>query len=307
MKTDPTRRLLRPLVATAFGAGVLFAVSVDTRPSTAQSPTAASTQSSKPLAQVDGKVITEADIELAEQELGSELNQLPESARRRILLEYLIENQVFAAAADAAKMSDGPVFEQRMTYWRRRALRDLYFESKVRDGVTDADAKAFYDKQIKTIQPREEIKASHILVEDEAKAKEIADQLAKGGDFSALAKEHSGDPGSKERGGDLGYFGRGQMVPEFEAAAFALEVGKVSAPVKSAFGWHIIKLDDKRTEPLPTFDDVKDRIMHSLLQQKARALGTELREKAKVDYLDDEINKAVESEKKAQPSTQKKN
>jgi len=253
----------------------------------------------KPVATVNGKTLTEADLKLAETELGPELAQLPEGSRRRILLEYLIENQVFADAADSAKLSTGADFEARMQYWRRRALRDLYFEKTIRASVKDADAKAFYDEQVKAVKPEEEVKAQHILVEDEAKAKEVAEKLSKGGDFAALAKEFSKDPGSKDNGGDLGYFSKGQMVPEFEAAAFALEKGKISAPVKSNFGFHIIKLEDKRLRQPPPFEGVKDRIITSLLQKKAQATGTELRNAAKVDYLDPDIKKAVEAEKAA--------
>ena len=259
----------------------------------------AATAQDKPIATVNGKALTEADLKLAETELGPELAQLPEGSRRRILLEYLIENQVFAEAADGAKLSTGAEFEARMQYWRRRALRDLYFEKTIRASVKDEDAKAFYDEQVKAMPPQDEVQARHILVEDEAKAKEIADKLAKGGDFAALAKEFSKDPGSKDNGGDLGFFGRGQMVPEFEAAAFALEKGKLSAPVKSNFGFHIIKLEDKRTRQAPPFDSVKDRIVNSLLQKKAQTVGAELRNAAKVDYLDPEIKKAIDAEKAA--------
>lgn len=253
-------------------------------------------QSSKPVAQVDGKIITEADVKLADQEIGPELGQLPEATKRRVLVEYLIENQVFAAAADSAKLSSGPVFEERIAYWKRRALRDLYFENTIRGAVKDEDAKAFYDEQVKAIKPQEEVQARHILVDEEAKAKEIVDKLAKGGDFAALAKENSKDPGSKETGGDLGFFGRGQMVPEFEKAAFELEKGKVSTPVKSSFGWHIIKVEDKRTKEPPTFDLVKDRIFNSLLQQKAQTIGSELRTKAKIEYVAEDLKKMMEEE-----------
>lgn len=257
-------------------------------------------QDAKPVATINGKTLTEADVKLADQEIGPELSQLPEATRRRVLVEYLIENEVFAAAAEDAKLATGPVFEQRMAYWKRRALRDLYFETSVRNAVKEEDAKAFYDQQVKAIKPQEEVKAAHILVEDEAKAKDLADKIAKGGDFAALAKEHSKDPGSKDQGGDLGFFGRGQMVPEFEKAAFETEKGKVSAPVKSAFGWHIVKVEDKRTKEPPSFDSVKDRILGSLLQQKAQTIGTELRNKAKIEYVAEDLKKAMaEDEAKA--------
>ncbi len=252
-----------------------------------------------PIATVNGKPVTDGDLKLAEAELGPELAQLPEGSRRRILLEYVIENQIFSDAAEGAKLGAGAEYDARMQYWRRRALRDLYFEKTIKASVKDEDAKKFYDEQVKAIKPEEEVKARHILVEEEAKAKEIADKLTKGGDFAALAKEFSKDPGSKENGGDLGFFSKGQMVPEFEAAAFALEKGKISAPVKSNFGWHVIKLEDKRLREPPPFDGLKERIVNSLLQKKAQSVGADLRNAAKIEYIDADIKKAIEAEKAA--------
>lgn len=250
-----------------------------------------------PIASVNGKAITEADVKLADAEIGSELAQLPAPTRRRLLVEYVIENQVLADAADAAKMATGPVYEQRMAFWKRRALRDLFFETNVKDAVKEADAKAFYDEQVKQIKPEEEVSARHILVAEKGKAEEIAAKLKAGGDFVALAKENSTDPGSKENGGDLGFFGKGQMVPVFEETAFKLNKGEVSAPVQSQFGWHLIKLDDKRTKQPPSFDAVKDRIITSLVGQKAQTVVTDLRNKAKIEYVDADLKKMIEAEK----------
>ena len=257
----------------------------------------AAAQDNKPIAVVNGKTLTEADVKLAEGDIGADLGSLPPDARRRILIEYLIENQLFAEAAEGQKLATGPVFDERMQYWRRRTLRDIYFEKTVRAQVQEADAKKFYDEQVKGIKPEEEVRARHILVEDEKLANDLADKLKKGGDFNALAKEHSKDPGSKENGGDLGFFGRQQMVPEFETAAFKLAQGEVSAPVKSQFGFHIIKLEEKRSKPLPAFDTVKERIIASMVHQKAQAVGSGLRDKAKIDYIDEQVKKAVEAEK----------
>lgn len=249
------------------------------------------------VATVNGKAITEADVKLAESEIGSELNQLPPPTRRRLLIEYVIENQILADAADAAKLTTGPAFEQRVNFWKRRAMRDLFFDTNVKDAVKEADAKAFYDEQVKQMKPDEEVSARHILVAEKAKADEIAGKLKAGGDFVALAKEFSTDPGSKDNGGDLGFFGKGQMVPVFEETAFKMNKGDVSAPVQSQFGWHIIKLDDKRTKQPPAFDTVKDRIITSLVGQKAQTVVTDLRNKAKIDYVDPDVKKQVEAEK----------
>jgi peptidyl-prolyl cis-trans isomerase C len=251
------------------------------------------------VAKVNGKVITEADIKLAESEIGPDLGSLPEGTKRRVLLEYIIETQLMAEAAEKDKLGSGAAYDQRLTYWRRRALRDLYFDTAVKGSVKDADAKAFYDQQVKAAKPEEEVKARHILVETEAQIKDVITKLNGGADFEKLAKEVSKDPGSKETGGDLGFFSRGQMVPQFEEAAFKLDKGKISEPIQTQFGWHVIKVDDKRTRPLPTFEQVKERLVASMIHQKAQATGLELRQKAEVEFLDAEIKKAVEAEKAA--------
>jgi peptidyl-prolyl cis-trans isomerase C len=249
------------------------------------------------VATVGGKAITEADLKLAEGEIGQEIANLPEATKRRVLVEYMIENVIFSEAAEGAKLAQGADYDQRLQYWRRRMLRDLYFEKTVRDTVKDADAKAFYDQQVASIKPEEEVRARHILVDSKEKAAELAGKIKGGAKFEDIAKENSKDPGSKENGGDLGYFGKGQMVPQFEETAFKMEKGQISEPIQTQFGWHILQLDDKRMKVAPPYEAVKERIMGSLINQKAQKLGTELREKSKVEYLDPEIKKAVEAEK----------
>ncbi len=259
----------------------------------------------KTVATVDGIAITEADLKFAEDEIGRDLGNLPGATKNRVLVEFLIENNLFARAAEAAKLNEGADFESRLKYWRNRALRDAYFEKEVNSAISEAAAKTFYDDQVKSLKPKEEVQARHILVETEDLAKELKKKVDEGGDFAALAKEHSKDPGTKDDGGMLGYFSQGQMVPQFEQAAFAVEKGKVSNPVKSQFGWHIIKVEDRRQKPPPTFDEVKDRILASMMHQKAQGAAAALRDKAKVEYLDPEIKKEVESANDAQGAQRK--
>ena len=253
----------------------------------------------KIVAKVNGKPITEVDMTLAEAEIGSELGQLPPAARRRILAEFLIENQLFADVAEGQKLAAGATLEERVAYWRRRALRDLFFDASVRAAVRDADARAVYDKQVGAVKAPEEVRARHILVKEKEKAREIAEKIKHGTDFEALAKEFSLDPGSKDRGGDLGYFVKGQMVPPFEAAVFALKAGEVSEPIETQFGWHIIKLEDKRQRPPPPFEAVKERIVNQMILEKAQAAVTDLRGKAKIEFVDADIRKMIEDELKA--------
>jgi peptidyl-prolyl cis-trans isomerase C len=252
----------------------------------------------KIVAKVNGKTITEADVKLAEAEIGSDLGSLPDATKRRVLIEFLIENQLFADAAEGAKLGSGPEFDGRMQYWRRRALRDTYFEKKVRDAVSEADAKRFYDEQVKLLKPEQELKARHILVDTEEKAKEIYEKIAHGADFAQMAKEYSNDPGTKDEGGSLGYFSRGQMVPQFEEAAFKLTGNDVSQPVQTQFGWHLIQIEDRRERKPPEFADVKDRLVTSLVHRKAQEVASSLRDTAKIEYVDPEIRKQVEGEQK---------
>ncbi|MGE5267264.1 MAG: peptidylprolyl isomerase [Deltaproteobacteria bacterium] len=258
----------------------------------------------KVVATVNGHAISEADLALAEAEIGNELGNLPESTRRRVLVEFMIENQLFAEAAEAEKLGTGPDFEKRMAFWRQRALRDAYFEKTVKSSIGVEAARAIYDDKVKQLKPEDEVQARHILVGSEDEAKKLIVRIEAGEDFAQLAKENSGDAGSKTQGGMLGYFGRGQMVPQFEEAAFALEVGQVSKPIQSQFGWHVIKVEDRRQKPPPSFDEVKDRLIGSMVQSKAQSIATDLRGKAKIDYVDPEIKKMADEDAKKQAEAQ---
>jgi peptidyl-prolyl cis-trans isomerase C len=248
------------------------------------------------IAKVNGKTITDTDMKLAEAEIGTDLGSLPEATRRRVLVEFLIENQLFAEAAEGQKLSASPSFDERMQYWRRRALRDAYFDRSVRDAINDVDARKFYDSQVKAQKPEEEVRARHILVESKDKAREIFEKIAHGSDFAQLAKENSKDPGSKDQGGELGFFKRGQMVPQFEEVAFKLKKGEVSEPFESQFGWHIVRLDDRRQRSAPPFEAVKDGVVASMIHQKAQQVAADLRGKAQIEYIDPEIKRSMESE-----------
>jgi peptidyl-prolyl cis-trans isomerase C len=255
----------------------------------------------KIIAKVNGRAITEADVRLAEGEIGNDLGTLPAEQRRRVLVEYLIENMLFAQAAEKAQLGSGQGFDERQRYWQRRALRDAYFDHNVKGSITEADARKFYDTQVASTSAQEEVRARHILVETEEKAKEIYENIAHGADFTAMARQFSKDPGSKEDGGDLGYFTRGRMVPQFEDAAFKTAKGEVSLPVKSQFGWHLIKVEDKRQRGAPAFDKIKDRIMATLIHRRAQEIGLGLRGGATLEFVDPELKAEVEKETAIRP------
>ena len=255
------------------------------------------------VAKVNGQAITEAELTFAEAEIGSELAGVPPESRRRVLTEYLIEAHLMADSAEKAKLGEGAAFEGRMKYYRLRALRDAYFEKQIRDSVPEAEAKTLYDERVKGMPAQEEVRARHILVKTEDEAKKVAAELTGGADFAEAAKKYSQDRGG-QGGGDLGYFSRGQMVKAFDDAAFTLEKGKLSEPVQSEFGWHIIKVEDKRNRQPPAFEEVKEQITASLVQNKLQATVLDLRKNGKIEILDAEIKKAIEAEAAApQPGT----
>lgn len=244
------------------------------------------------VATINGVDIKQSDLDFAASEVGAQLANFPPEDRRRMLLQFVMENELMAEAAVKAGLDSGQSFENRVKYHRRRALRDAYFDKDVRDAVPLEEAKKIYDAKVASMKPEEEIHARHILVSTEAEAKEVKERLMKGEDFATIAKEKSKDPSAE--GGDLGFFGRGQMLKPFEDAAFALKEGEISDPVQTQFGWHIIKVEEKRTRPLPTFDQVKDTIISQLTTQKAKDTLKQLHDAAKIDIVDPEIKKSMQ-------------
>lgn len=247
----------------------------------------------KVLATVNGAEITEKDVEIAQSELGEQLSNIPPDRRRGELVLFLVENQLLASAAEKDEMDKGPDAEARMKYYRRRALHDAYYHKNIRLAVDENALKKVYDQEVAKLEPREEFRARHILVKTEEDAFEVIERLNRGADFADLAKEMSTGP-SGAQGGDLGYSQKGRMVPEFEKAALALEKGAISEPVKTQFGWHVIKLEDKRMSQPPAFEDVKAGMKSGMVRQKAIEVITGLRQDAKIDILDEDVKKAIE-------------
>jgi peptidyl-prolyl cis-trans isomerase C len=244
------------------------------------------------VARVNDVDIKQSDLDFAATEVGQRLVSLPAIDRKRVLLQYVIENELMAGAGQKDSLDKTESFPGRVAYHQRRALRDAFFDVKISDAVTEADAKKIFDEKIGELKPEQEMHARHILVATEEEAKGVAERLKKGEDFAALAKEKSKDAGAE--GGDLGFFTKGQMVKPFEDAAFALDVGEISEPVQTQFGWHIIKIEEKRDQPLPTFDQVKEAIIAQLIQAKAQEVVTGLRDAAKIEVIDPELKKSIE-------------
>src|SRR3981189_1579994 len=249
------------------------------------------------LAKVNGAEIRQSDLALAEEELGPSLAQMDPSTKKENVLAFLIDMKIVAKAAEAKKIEDREDFKARLAFTRNRLLMDNLLSVEGKAATTDEAMKKVYEDASKQISGEQEVHARHILVETEDEAKAIGEELKKGADFAELGKKKSKDPGASD-GGDLGFFTKDQMVPEFSTVAFALDPGKISDPVKSQFGWHIIKVEEKRSRKAPEFEQVKAQI-ETYVARKAQAdYVAKLRETAKVERMDKPEEAATKGEAK---------
>ena len=255
------------------------------------------------VAKVNGVDIHESDVALAEEEVGASLPQdaTPE-ARRNYLVTHLIDMILLSRAAEEQGVSGSDDFKRRFAAMRTKLLAGLMLRQIAQKNVSEQAMHKVYDDAVKQMGEEQEVRARHILVESEDQAKAVLADLKKGTDFAELAKQKSKDPAAAD-GGDLGYFTKDQMVPEFADAAFKLDKGKISDPVKTAFGWHIIKVEDKRKKPLPTYDQVKDQLATVVAQQSQAELVNKLRTQAKIERLDKPAAAATPAPPVAAPAT----
>jgi peptidyl-prolyl cis-trans isomerase C len=252
--------------------------------------TVACAQNTDPVvARVNGTEIKSSDLAIAEEEVGANLPQMTPERKRDYLVSYLSDMVLVAKAAEEKKIADNADFKRRLAYMRNKLLMETMLHAEAKAAVTDAAMRNVYEEATKQMAGEQEVRARHILVETEDEAKAILVELKKGTDFAELAKQKSKDPGAVE-GGDLGYFTKDQMVPEFSEAAFGLDPGQLSDPVKSAFGWHIIKSEDKRNRPVPPFDQVKDQIQTYVMRKAQADVIGKLREGAKIERLEVKAN-----------------
>src|ERR1700729_3312059 len=249
------------------------------------------------LAKVNGADIRQSDVALAEEELGPSLAQMDPATKKENVLAFLIDMKIVAKAAEDKKIEDRPDFKARLAFTRNRLLMDSLLAVEGKAATTDEAMKKVYEDAAKQIAGEQEVHARHILVETEDDAKAVAEELKKGADFAELAKKKSKDPGAAD-GGDLGFFTKDQMVPEFSTVAFALEPGKISDPVKSQFGWHVIKVEEKRNRKAPDFDQVKAQIETYVTRKAQAEYVAKLRESAKVERLDQASNEPEKPEAK---------
>lgn len=247
------------------------------------------------VATVGDQEITEGDLMLGAQEMQAQLQSVPADQRRAFLLSVAIDMKLMAAAARAEGLDETETFARRMAYLEDQALRGAFFERIVETEVTDEAIEAAYDELVAGFTPEPEVRASHILVPTEEEAIAIRAEIEAGREFADAAAEYGTD-GTAANGGDLGFFSTGMMVPEFEEAAFALEVGELSQPVQSQFGWHLIKLEERRVTEAPPLDQVRPQVAQQVLYESYEAAIDEIKQGTEITIDDPDLAAAVEAQ-----------
>lgn len=215
-----------------------------------------------------------------------DFNTFDENIRQNVLRGIASEKLIYQEAVKAGVDKSDEV-KKRLAALEKQVVMQTFMEQKAKTLVTDDQLKAAYNEKIAGMKGQEEVKARHILVGTEEEAKKIQDELKKGGDFDAIAKEKSTDKGSGANGGDLGWFTKDRMVPAFADAAYKLKKGEVSGPVKSDFGWHIIKLEDRRAIKPPSFDEMKESLRAEATNKSVQGYVEGLLKKADIKYYDE--------------------
>jgi len=250
------------------------------------------TAQAQTVATVDGVAITKQQIidRLRNVPPQAIAGQTPDQVRQ-LVLDGIVRETLIDKAAEASKIAATDDFKKRMETFRVNTLRELYLRSRIEKDVTDEKLKKLYDEFVKSNKDEREVRASHILLPSEEAAKQVIRDLDKGADFAKIANEKSSDPGTKAGGGDLGYFRKGMMVPEFSEAAFGMKAGEYNkTPVKSRFGWHVIKVVDNRPAQVLSFDAVKPRLEQEAIGQLVEKQVDELRNKAQIDINSKELS-----------------
>lgn len=244
----------------------------------------AADETDQAVAKVNGKAILLSDLMLAEEEMGDVLAHLPEDVRFQYLLTVLIDRQILAGKAREAGLENDPAVQRRLAYFTDKALRDVYWMSLMAERASEEAVREFYRQEIMAREPEDEVRARHILVGSEEEARAVIAEAQGGKSFEEIAAERSTGP-SGERGGDLGYFVRSDMVEPFADAAFALEPGGISEPVQTQFGWHVIKVEDRRPRPRPSFEAIEEELTMEYAQTEGRKLMEELRSEAAIEIV----------------------
>lgn len=241
----------------------------------------------------DPVVAVVGDEEIKRSDVFAFIGNLPEQVRQMpiqqlfpMALEQVVNNRVISSKAENAALGSDDEVQKLVEQAKNQIVRNVYVDRQIEEAVTQKRLLKAYEELLDTVSDIEEVHARHILVEDEEKAKELIAKLDEGADFETLARENSTGP-SAERGGDLGFFAKNEMVPEFSEAAFALDVGSYTKePVQTQFGWHVVKVEEKRMRPEPKFEDVKAQLEAQERQKALAELLETWQKEAKIKKYD---------------------
>ncbi len=275
---------VRSLIALAAMLLVVTSAAAQTpAPATGAAPAGAA-QQDPVVARVNGTELHRSEVLAARQMLPAQVQQIPFDQVYPQLLDSLVTNLLAAQAGRKQKLADDPEVKKRLQWAQDQIIEEVYLGRYIRGAMTDDRIKARYDQFVKDQKPQDQVNAKHILVKTEDEAKAVIADLKGGGDFAAIAKEKSNDPGTKATGGDLGWFTKDEMVPEFAEAAFKLQKGQYTeTPVKTQFGYHVIMLVDRRTAPPPTMEEARPQVVALLQRELIEQKVKELRTSAKIE------------------------
>lgn len=252
------------------------------------------------VAVVNGQKVMRSEVEMMAASLPPQYRQMPMQLIFPALLDQVINTKLLAGEGRKAGLQNDAEVKRRMTMIEDRLIQDAYEQKEIAKLITPAALKARYDKQVAGMPPEEEVNARHILVKTEDEAKAIIAELKKNADFAKLAKEKSTDTGSGANGGELGWFKKADMVGEFAEAAFKLKKGEVSAaPVKTQFGFHVVKLEDRRPAKPPTFEDMEDELRTQMEREMGSQMVDQIRAKAQIERFNIDGSKITDDKKPA--------
>jgi peptidyl-prolyl cis-trans isomerase C len=236
------------------------------------------------IAKINGKELHASDYDVFVTQLPAQLQQMPKDKLYPLIVDELIATKLISGEAEKAKLDKDPEVQQKVANAQATIMQNVWLQRAIKAQTTDDMLKAKYDEFVKANPPQDEVHARHILLKTEAEAKDVIKQLDQGAAFERLAKEKSTEPGAAESGGDLGYFTKDKMVPEFGEAAFKLDKNQYTkTPVHTSFGYHVVQVLDKRKQQLPTYEELKPQLEAAVAEDLVRKIVADLRSSAKVE------------------------
>lgn len=267
----------------AFLAALLGSVTVLT-PSFAAAQAGAAKPADPVVARVNGREVKQSEVINAIRQLGPQAQQVPPQQLFPAMQEQVVNGKLVADAGYKQKLQDSPEAKEMLKRAEEEIVEQVYLSKQIETKFTPDTLKRAYAEFVKNNPPQEEVRARHILVKTKAEAEALIKQVKGGADFVKLASEQKIDTAAAGQGGDLGYFVASEMVEPFSKAAFAMKAGDVSnAPVETSFGWHVIKVEDKRPRPVPTQEQAEPQLRSEIAQQAVKDIVADLRRTAKIE------------------------